>query len=209
MRRRVLRRAVAAGVLAAVACCAVGVPLPAVVVKPHDERYPCEHHACGCADAEACWRDCCCMSQGEKLAWAKRAGVTPPDYVVAAAGCEAADELRASGAGRGDQGEPAGCCVAEKRSCRSCCDRSHDKGEAATEAARAHRPGIRIVLLHAALKCRGLTMNVSLLPPSLPAAASDFLPPLVERRAAAAVESPPYDSPTLLVESPPPDAARA
>lgn len=47
------------------------------------ERYPCEGCACGCPTAEFCWNECCCHSDQEKLRWAERNGVTPPDNLVA------------------------------------------------------------------------------------------------------------------------------
>lgn len=42
--------------------------------------FPCRNHGCGCRSAEQCWRSCCCMSQSQKLAWARRQGVKPPDW---------------------------------------------------------------------------------------------------------------------------------
>jgi hypothetical protein len=57
---------------------AVGIPLPRPVVKDASRPFPCMHHACGCATAESCWQGCCCMTDAQKLAWAKKHGVTPP-----------------------------------------------------------------------------------------------------------------------------------
>lgn len=62
----------------------VGIPLPAYRLKPTGRPYPCMGHACGCRDAEHCWKDCCCYSQQEKLAWAHAHNVTPPSYLLAA-----------------------------------------------------------------------------------------------------------------------------
>ena len=63
-------------------CC--GISLPAATLGPIDgPAFPCQSHRCGCATAEKCWRDCCCFTMAEKLAWAKSHGVTPPAYVVA------------------------------------------------------------------------------------------------------------------------------
>lgn len=44
------------------------------------ERYPCESCGCGCTGARECWTTCCCHSDEEKLAWAIRNGVQPPEY---------------------------------------------------------------------------------------------------------------------------------
>lgn len=45
------------------------------------ERYPCESHACGCASARECWHECCCYTHQQRLVWAIRNGVTPPESV--------------------------------------------------------------------------------------------------------------------------------
>ena len=107
--RRMGRSLVLAVTVASVTACAIGVPFPRPTFKKNSgERYPCENHPCGCTDAENCWRDCCCMSHSAKLAWAKKAGVTPPDYVVAAA-----RETRT----KSDEGRPglsAQCCCGHK-----------------------------------------------------------------------------------------------
>lgn len=45
-------------------------------------RYPCEDSQCGCQNAAACWKSCCCHTLAEKLAWARRNGVAPPAAVL-------------------------------------------------------------------------------------------------------------------------------
>ena len=40
--------------------------------------YPCGGHRCGCADAQSCWKHCCCFSVAERLAWASAHNVDPP-----------------------------------------------------------------------------------------------------------------------------------
>jgi hypothetical protein len=194
-------RMVAAATLAAVAACAVGVPLPTVVLKPHSaERYPCEHHACGCIDAEACWRDCCCMSHGEKIAWAERNGVAPPAFVLAAAAREIiADKVAAKSA------EPAcsQCCRAKTQTDACGAD------DAVCAADELPSRGMGFVMLHEAMKCRGLTVSVSLLPPALPAIASDFRPMAPDEFLPQWGRTLLYDGPSLAVESPPPDACCA
>src|SRR5690606_8419101 len=61
-----------------------GVPLPTGVPSAGGP-FPCQGHRCGCQSAERCWKACCCFSPAEKVAWAKKHGVTPPAAVVAAA----------------------------------------------------------------------------------------------------------------------------
>jgi len=63
----------------------VGVPLPIVrLKKDRSIPFPCMDRPCGCANAESCWRKCCCHTNAEKIAWAQKNNVTPPDYVIAA-----------------------------------------------------------------------------------------------------------------------------
>lgn len=75
-----------AGFLVAV----VGVPLPSFQAKTASSAktavrpFPCMHHACGCQDADQCWRKCCCFTKQEQLAWAHSHHVVPPAEFAAA-----------------------------------------------------------------------------------------------------------------------------
>jgi hypothetical protein len=138
------------------------------------------------------------MSHGEKLAWAEREGVRPPAFVVAAAARGIIAEKKAA-----------------KPACSHCCEaKQYAEGEAvcASNAATAkNQPvqGVGFVMLHEAMKCRGLTVSVSLLPPSLPAMVENFEPFVIERFMPHLGRSLLYDEPTLAVASPPPDGRRA
>jgi hypothetical protein len=209
--RRFRRTVIAAATVAAVAACAVGVPLPNRTFKPSSERYPCENHPCGCVDAEHCWRDCCCMTNAAKLAWAEVAGVTPPAYVVAAAAHEAEGDAPGHEHRDGDSPQLAagGCCSSTSKKCcgeaRSCC-RGKAHVVAAAPAAAAER-GVKVVHLISALKCRGLSVSIGLLPPSLPVLHAEFFPLVIERFQPSLGDSLLYDEPYLAVASPPPDGA--
>jgi hypothetical protein len=225
MRRAYRRRGqsiLAGATLACVAACAVGVPLPAIVFKAIAERFPCELHPCGCVDAEACWRDCCCMTHAEKLAWAERQGVKVPAYVIA----EAARQLIANTEEAAGAEAKAACCAAKASCCAttkaladsSCCheptiDQStagsccQTKGTCERPAARSD--GFRFLVLHEAMKCRGLTVTVALLPPSLPVEMGDTAPPPLVIHAVPCMAENLYQSPDLAIDAPPPDAARA
>ena len=61
----------------------IGMPLPKSRQKDKSIAYPCMNHACGCMNAEQCWRGCCCYTRDEKLAWARENGVAPPAFVLA------------------------------------------------------------------------------------------------------------------------------
>jgi len=153
-----------------VAIGSIGLPLPASIVKSGGASFPCQHCACGCADADDCWRNCCCYTQTQKLAWAKRNGVKPPAFVVAAARQEA-----------GAIAKRAPCCraraaVGAESAC--CSRRQYDKPGTADAASR----GRRVVMLIQALRCRGIGVSIGLLPPSLRPAPFD-------------VGQPPYEPP--------------
>src|SRR5262249_8379394 len=53
---------------------------PTLAGKRSDQPFPCMDHACGCHDAEQCWRSCCCFTAKERIAWAQAHGVIPPLY---------------------------------------------------------------------------------------------------------------------------------
>ena len=81
-----LRQFVAALSLAGFLTATVGVPVINPWLSPLGKDlsrpFPCQHSACGCQNAEACWRGCCCLTNRQKLAWAEKRGVTAPAYVA-------------------------------------------------------------------------------------------------------------------------------
>lgn len=70
--------------LALVCFCAATLPIPVATLdildKGESQPFPCQNHPCGCKTAEQCWTNCCCFTPAERLAWAKKNGVTPPSY---------------------------------------------------------------------------------------------------------------------------------
>lgn len=74
------RRTTAGLLLAAFAVAATGVPLAVPRLAANSvERYPCENCSCGCDSAVVCWTNCCCHSMRQRLVWAKKNGVRPPE----------------------------------------------------------------------------------------------------------------------------------
>lgn len=111
--RSTLRRLVVGLCLGAYLAMAIGFPLPrATQVEAGAKPFPCQHHRCGCHSAEHCWRSCCCMSMQEKLAWARKNGVKPPDFVLAAADVEAEGH---------DDNDVGSCCSPRAGKQASCC----------------------------------------------------------------------------------------
>lgn len=74
--------------LALVCFCASSMPLPVGTVgisdKAGSQPFPCQDSPCGCKTAEQCWTNCCCTTPAQRLAWARKNGVTPPQYAIAA-----------------------------------------------------------------------------------------------------------------------------
>lgn len=63
------------------------IPSPDLLARWHSsdrpdtagERYPCEACGCGCESPDECWNRCCCHDEHERLVWALRHGVYPPN----------------------------------------------------------------------------------------------------------------------------------
>lgn len=140
------RKQCVAGVLIAwqlVAGTGISLPLPALP-KNSSQRFPCEKCGCGCQTAEQCWRDCCCFSHREKVAWARENGVPVPAFVLAAAEKEAQDE----------QPRCPHCvarAAASKTSRSSCCSASDEHRHAEKTPSDDRRLSVL-----AAVRCQGL-----------------------------------------------------
>jgi hypothetical protein len=93
----------------------VALPIPAAAARSA-ERYPCEDCSCGCQSAEQCWRNCCCHTTQQKIAWAKQHGVAVPEFVLAAAREETA--------------------AVEKPKCRHCVRRADTQTNVSSTASR-------------------------------------------------------------------------
>ncbi len=127
-------------------CCAmvagaVGFPSFRQVAKDGSLPFPCQDKPCGCRDAASCWKSCCCNTNQQKVAWAKKHGVTVPAFVIAAA---KAEEPKARGA----------CCLAgakpaaKKAACSLATTRKVQPAE--------QESGTTLVLLNSYRKCQGL-----------------------------------------------------
>jgi hypothetical protein len=79
---RALPRRLCAGLaLLAYLVASIGFPAPAASFsKTSGQSFPCQHHHCGCKNAEQCWSSCCCYSPEEHVAWAAENNVTPPPH---------------------------------------------------------------------------------------------------------------------------------
>ena len=155
--RACLRHLVALTVVAALTACTLGIPLPLQVSKLVSEPFPCMNCPCGCKTAEKCWRDCCCHTHAEKLAWARDNGVTPPAYVLAAV----LESAKAKG--------PTCCC--KKVAVSSCCS-SPAKSKCCSSKQVCKRPQRQktipsTLLILQAQRCQGLTSSLTALPPTV------------------------------------------
>lgn len=65
-------------------CAAIfGVPIPSSQFKDTTTPFPCQNHACGCLNADQCWKSCCCFTPQERVVWAKEHHVPAPYHLVA------------------------------------------------------------------------------------------------------------------------------
>jgi hypothetical protein len=205
-----------------VAICSVGVPMPARSErKAGDTPFPCQDCPCGCKDAETCWRDCCCFTNQQKVAWARKHRVAIPAFVVVAAkreGCDGQCERACCEAKTASVKlavkKPA-CCARREAACVSCtvksvaartcsrCDEQSacDDATPATEQRRSSSP----VLLISKLRCGGISLSVSMMPASVVVKATDFCWDLDERFEPFVLSANLYEPPYLAVAAPPPD----
>ncbi len=163
-----------AGYLAA----ATGVPLPVFPVtasleKDRSEPFPCMNRPCGCKNALQCWKHCCCTTLAERLAWARKHGVTPPRGIDVAAHEEES----------GPTCLPAGgCCAAKKSHTKGCtAGHCHASKHASCDASRSSKPTcsqrpaedrIDFIVISALRQCHGLAplwsfLAAALSPPPL------------------------------------------
>lgn len=158
--------------LAAMIACAVGIPLPiqprGAVSKSAAEPFPCMNCPCGCRDAETCWRDCCCYTQQEKMAWARDKGVTPPAYVVAAAGREVSAQkivCKKSKSCCQQSTKVTSCCSAQPK--RSCCGNKVACTQTVTQPRQAPQRRSSTATIIQALRCQGISLSTAMLPPTV------------------------------------------
>ena len=134
----------------------VGVPVFPVVYKDLSVPFPCQDCSCGCSNATQCWDNCCCMTDAEKIAWAKANQVQPPDWFLERVKETAEDAVHhpetscpAACCGCGGGGSKSCGCQARKTSCCSGC----------TPKTPAERPesqgGLRFVWIQAQNQCTG------------------------------------------------------
>jgi hypothetical protein len=171
--RQRFRRGTSAMLLAAYLLTAAGVPLPAGS-KPTSttELFACATSNCGCKTAEQCWQSCCCHTLAERIAWARKHGVRPPEFAIA--------EARSAGFDLSWLENPSNavlackadnCCTTEKDPApRSCCETgtkttpakiahaccSHDSKSQTVQGADT---STSTILVWQAFKCKGQSMN--------------------------------------------------
>jgi hypothetical protein len=174
------RRLLCAGLLLAYALTAAGVPLPSGQrSEKSGEPFPCAASSCGCRTADECWRSCCCHSLAERLVWARRHGVKPPEFAIAAAKAQGLDVYWLAEGRRCIAFAPRrSACCAKSPAPRSCCHESPvvEENPAAHSCCEHDRAGTSVkpgpasahhVVVWQALKCRGQSMNWLVAAPAL------------------------------------------
>lgn len=145
----------------------LGFPVARRKVAEGDAPFPCQDHACGCTSAEACWKSCCCFTPQEKLAWAERRGIAPPEYAISqAATSNRKDACCATGKAQGC-GSHAPAELAANCSDKSC----HEHGPATAEPQGVM---IELAIGELARHCQGLSPWWGVLSAALPPACVEF-----------------------------------
>lgn len=87
------RRLISLAVAAAFTLTILPIPLPVIPQnrnsKDTSQPFPCQNRTCGCCSADQCWKKCCCFTNQQKVAWARKNRVELPRFVVDAARNEA------------------------------------------------------------------------------------------------------------------------
>lgn len=121
----------------------LGVPLPTITLSRKDLSvpFPCMDRQCGCRTADQCWQSCCCFTNRQKLAWAKKKGVMTPEFVEFAAEREEADEFATA------------CCASPSKEKQAVCE---VPGEGCCEELDTQPTlGVTLVLAIHSRQCRG------------------------------------------------------
>lgn len=155
---------VAALLLLSFTLCFSGLPVYRMPEKDRSKPFPCQDNPCGCADAETCWRDCCCNTHAQKIAWAKEHGVTPPAYVF-----ELAKAERAAAKSCCRTSAAASCC--KSKGGGACCEKPAAKKKSSPGASKGGW-----VTWIGRQKCRGFSPNWLLLGHSIPLGAAVTAP---------------------------------
>lgn len=121
-------------------------------------QYPCQDRGCGCRSAEQCWQRCCCFSSAEKVAWAEKRGVTPPDFVID----DALEERRVESA------VARSCCASRSDPAESCAkDDQSDLGSTPDGQLRGDEPPAGFILIRQR-RCQGFEPDEVRLIPAVP-----------------------------------------
>lgn len=78
---------------------------PKAAGKDLSRPFPCQDRPCGCRSAAQCWKRCCCFTNRQKVAWARRHSVILPEFVRRASDRETIAD-RASGCCSVSQSDP-------------------------------------------------------------------------------------------------------
>lgn len=173
-----------------------GLPLPIPTTsKDRSIPFPCMDNSCGCHSAHQCWTNCCCHSRAERIAWARKHGVTPPrEYFIDVDAEETTQRVVTNSSQPGHKS-----CCAAKPACCSSTSNDHT-------AQDGNSSPVDTVLGLRALKCHGIGVNwltaVVAMPPTVVDCADQPAP-------TAAVVSPnlQFSSPAFPPPAPPPRPA--
>jgi hypothetical protein len=212
---------------------ALGLPLPAgmrpsaavpgldvagvIAAKDRSVPFPCMNSPCGCASADQCFRECCCTTLAERLAFARRHRLDAALVASLEARMPATDvvaERKAPRACCASDHASKGCCESQAKSTapprgagKSCCDDAVAADTCEAPPVPMVEGGrLRQVTLRAMLACKGLVTSwlaVAGAPPVPRFEITGLLPP----RAWVELLDESGDDPLLVPVPPPPKVA--
>lgn len=110
-------------------------------------RYPCESCACGCSSAQHCWDKCCCHTDAQKIEWAERNGIKPPDFLVVRVKAQKDTEAKST--------LPACCAKARQQQVASAPEKLVSYNQP-VQSSNAKATNGKLVLMWKAAECKGL-----------------------------------------------------
>jgi hypothetical protein len=134
---------------------ALQLPLPfpagATIAKDRSNPFPCMDSPCGCRTAEQCWKDCCCTTKEERLAWVKALGIPVPAALASADDDKPADT-------KSDKIKPAkvACCTIGEHGKPACHDAPRPQSK--------EEPASTMLSFASIMRCRGITVAHAELP---------------------------------------------
>lgn len=145
----------------------IPLPIPQTIAQKKDASvpFPCMHSTCGCMNASQCWRDCCCTTPSQRLAWARSRKIDPPRLLQLAL---VEQPTRAE--------NKAGCCAHPGPQENKVCHKTEAPVEQQLrKRAEDEAAGIHYITWNESQQCKGRSVKWLTGAPALPVARANFV----------------------------------